>query len=211
MAIEDARIIFSKNNPKQIDSIVIDAFVSEIHKQTATATNFPVEEGSEITDHVITNPFRLDIQGIISPTQFGDVSNPGGRIITAYGDLTKLKEEKQPISIVTGLAVYSNMIIEVFTVPRNSKNGGSLTFNMSLKKMRVVKSQATTIPNSQLLADGSGDELGGGDTKQQSESEQDIGKTTSGQTQEPGLIDGIKEEVQEVYDILGLGELTRGL
>jgi len=52
----------------QIDGIWIDCSVRESHGMTAQCTQFPVEDGPNISDHVRTQPETLHIEGIVTNT-----------------------------------------------------------------------------------------------------------------------------------------------
>jgi len=63
----------------------LDCSVSETHSRESPPTEFPLENGQTISDHVIVKPFSLEITGIISDTPIGGV---GGLITEAATSLT---------------------------------------------------------------------------------------------------------------------------
>lgn len=191
MANENARLIFSKGVPKKIGSVQIDAFISEVHTKESTPTRFPVEDGTNISDHVIVAPDGLQINGLIGAAILTSGSEFGNRALDGFNELSLLLKNKETVTVVTGLKVYTNMIIENFVCNRDSRSGGSLPFSMRLTEIRIVNSQLTTIPKTQLA----GDE----DTQLQSQAPVDVGKTTSGQTQEDEWLAGIQEDVDELF------------
>lgn len=149
---------------KSIGGITIDAFLQEGHEQSAKLTAHPVEEGYAITDHVAQEPDRLQISGIAagSPTNViqAALSFFSDTPAEVYEKLSELKtgpldENGQPtgpapIDVVTGLKVYTNMIITRFSNQRNAENGGALEFDMELESLRVVKSQTVAIPATKI-------------------------------------------------------------
>jgi hypothetical protein len=137
---------------KRIGLVDVDAFIRESHRMTAEVTEYPVEEGDEISDHVIQKPNELDVDGIIGTNNlFIPVPLPSDftRAYDGYQDLLAAKEAGEPISVVTGLTVYDQMIIVDFTIDRDKDNGRSLEFKMSLKHVKIVQSQTTTMPKTQ--------------------------------------------------------------
>jgi len=184
----DARIFFSNpDNPKTLGSIVVSAWESETHSRSNNITTYPVEEGSDISDHIQNEPIELSVSGIIETVE------RGGNIIDAFIALEEIMISKQLITVVTGLKVYENMAITGIEIPRTSLNGGSLAFSASLREVRIVSSQAIVIPNTFLS-----------DDNKQSEAVQDIGKTTSGQTQENAeegfsFIDQVESQIDEIF------------
>lgn len=164
----DARIFFSNPNiPRTFGSLTVTAFESESHDRSNNATSYPVENGSEISDHIQPQPIELSISGIVEAIE------KGANIIDAFSVLEEIMSAKQVITVVTGLKVYENMAVLSSNVTRNALNGGSLSFTASLRQISLVSSQAITIPNNFLA-----------DNNKQSQAMQNIGKVTSGQTQE---------------------------
>lgn len=53
------------------DIISFDAVITESHQRESAATAFPIEDGSNITDHIFVSPFELSIQGIVTDTPLG--------------------------------------------------------------------------------------------------------------------------------------------
>lgn len=51
-------------------AMVLDAMVKEDYTAEAEPTNHPVEDGADITDHVILRPRTLQIEGIVTETPF---------------------------------------------------------------------------------------------------------------------------------------------
>lgn len=54
--------------------IQFDASIEENHTRESPPTEFPVESGAVISDHIIVKPFQLEMTGIISDTPIGGVS-----------------------------------------------------------------------------------------------------------------------------------------
>jgi len=71
--------------------------------------------------------------------------NPRERIKAAYFELLRLKSERQPVDLVTGLDTYPNMVITSFDIDRNASTGMDLPFEMAFKQIRIIKSETTAI------------------------------------------------------------------
>jgi len=187
MAEEQARLIFKTNTEKKIGNLIIDAFISETHSRSNTISVYPVENGSDISDHVQEQPKSLFITGIISPV--GDGSN----VISSFLELEKIMKSKEVLNVVSGLKVYTNMIITSLVLPRTAQNGASLNFSATMEEIRIVSSQAIAIPNSQI------------DDKQ-AESKQDVGKVTNGQTQKitegSNFLAQIDAQIDEIFGVV---------
>jgi hypothetical protein len=51
--------------------IQLDASIKESHSRESPPSEFPIENGEVISDHIIIKPFQLEITGIISDTPIG--------------------------------------------------------------------------------------------------------------------------------------------
>jgi hypothetical protein len=121
-------------------------------------TNLNVEEGSRVNDHVSEEPDRITIEAFIGGARFEvyDGNIPDGlseaeaydnktRIRQAYHELLRMKQERQPLDLVTGLDVFHNMIITSFAIDRDAENGADLSFSMTFQRVRKIRSAETTI------------------------------------------------------------------
>lgn len=183
---DPARFIFSRGIKKRIGDILVDAFSTETHTRKNVVTAYPVENGYDISDHTVNQPFVLNVNGIVEPVE--DSSN----ILDTYNRLVQLMNDKTPVTVITGLKVYDNMSIISFEVSRNPTNGQSLVFTMQLQEIRIARSQFTEIPLSQL----SQSDL---ETYLQSQSAVDAGKGTNGQTLETNFLEPIKRSVEDFF------------
>lgn len=73
----------------------VDCSVQETHKRDSPPTEFPVETGETISDHIIVKPFELEIHGIISDTPLGLTQLIQGGVTTAVASILP------PVGIIT--------------------------------------------------------------------------------------------------------------
>lgn len=131
-----ANLLFVKKAGK-IGNIQLDVTISESHLFSSTITKFPVEDGSDKTDHIINEPVALSISGFITntPTKpFGDLvgrvvrKEKFNRVKSNFDALLELRNSKLPFTVVTGLNVYKNHFFQSLTIPRDAKTGDALRF-----------------------------------------------------------------------------------
>ncbi len=149
-----------------IDSLTLDASVSETHTSDVEVTEHPVEDGVAVADHARVKPAGLVIEGIISNTpinrsqslrvasSFGttiQTTNPQDQLAgqpgyaeQAFTLLEQLRDSTKLITVVTGLKTYDDMILTNLSVPRNIQTGDALRFTATFKYVRRVKNQTTT-------------------------------------------------------------------
>lgn len=75
--------------------ISLDCSVKETHSRTSTPTKFAVEDGSTISDHIVVDPFELEIEGVISDTPISTVNS----VLTTVAGLALPK-----VGIIAGAA-----------------------------------------------------------------------------------------------------------
>lgn len=135
----------------QIGHVVIDAVLSENHRFDANITENPVEDGTIYSDNVVLLPVVVELECRISDaTSTPARLNYPGRSSEAYKELVALQKKRQKITIVTGLNVYQNMIIESLGIPRSGADGNSIRFTLVAKEILVVGEDVAT--NRELVA-----------------------------------------------------------
>ena len=147
-----------KGKPGKIGELTLDVTISENHSFTSQVTQFPIEAGAEISDHIINKPVDLSVVGFItnSPVQvFGgilenlitsQVAIPN-RVQSAFTLLTDMREIKETFTVVTGLKVYRNMFFKNLTFPRNGRSGDAVQFSASLTRLITAQSRKIVLQN----------------------------------------------------------------
>lgn len=147
MALLD--LIFSGGPPKlnSIGSIVIDATIRENHELSAEVTEHPVESGSTISDHIFNAPIRVLLEGEVtdSPVQLFNFS-VGERRLEAYAQFLEIRKAREPVTLVTGLSVYSDMVMTSLSMPQEVGTGKRLQFTAEFQQIEVVETETTTLP-----------------------------------------------------------------
>lgn len=130
-------------------AIEFDASISEQHEGDAEITQFPVEVGADISDHIRPQPERITINGIISnsPLQLGaDLSLSPTRAEEGYKLLRKMKNSGELVDIVTSLREYKSMGIEGLSVSRDVTTGNVVNATVSLKEVLTAESKEAPAP-----------------------------------------------------------------
>ena len=109
---------------------LMDGYYAEEHRVRVRTTDYPVETGADLTDHVVREPYRLKVKG--SATEYQQGSQAG---LQAWSKILRHINLRQPITVVTRLGTYSNMILVDSKVPINDSTGLSLDIDMELKEI----------------------------------------------------------------------------
>lgn len=176
-----AALLFGRKYPRtKIGLIELDATVSENHDYSATVTQFPVENGTVISDHIFNNPVRLSLECLISDSPLSNSRNPlvtiASNLVSFFSfnsgptrsnaifeDLMRLFDKRELFQVVTGLKLYKNMAITSLSFPRSSGSGQGLIFriemlqvkfasilNISYQRVRLIEGNSEPIIREQL-------------------------------------------------------------
>ena len=93
--------------------IGLDASLEETHSFKSKVTQFPVETGATISDYIFNEPVTVSIQGFVSnhPLEGGEQSD---RSALVFKHLLTIRKSRSPITIITGLKQYDNMVLIVY-------------------------------------------------------------------------------------------------
>ena len=72
-----------------IDGWPVDLALTEEHSHDSEATQYPVEKGANITDHVRPKPISITFEGIVSASPLTRSSHHAGR------DFAQLREARE--------------------------------------------------------------------------------------------------------------------
>lgn len=116
-----------------ICDIPVRVKLRESHSISNTVTQYGVESGKSISDHVISNPNVVDIE-------FEMTNTDGGRelAIKTFQDFAELLAKKEPVNLYTEHATYRNMIVESFNPDHVAPNRGAYRATLRLRQMGVI-------------------------------------------------------------------------
>ena len=87
------------------------------------------------------------LAGVGAGAVMGLTSDPNNRMKNSFEALRDLQAKRVPFTVITGLKRYTDMVITSLTISRDGKSGRSFTFTATLKKVRIVQSKVSKIPN----------------------------------------------------------------
>jgi hypothetical protein len=134
----------------RVGSIDIDVTVTDNHSLKSIVTNHPVEDGSNLSDHVYNEPDSYSMQGMITNTPlrgpgllgFGGTTDS---VQTVFDALRKLRDDKIPFTVITSLRRYENMVFSDINIPRDSQTGQTLRFSATMIQIVTVSVETTTL------------------------------------------------------------------
>ena len=142
--------------------LTVDSTLDQDHQYENKLTNYPVEKGLDIADHVRQEPDILKIEGVVSdivdvqgiPTLTGYAKKGYDAMLaiagrTAINYSTEFPANEYPPTILVDIfarwRIFTDMICESFKPKITSSTGDALNFSASFKKVRKVNSKIATI------------------------------------------------------------------
>lgn len=131
-----------------IGAVTLDALLSEKESLTATATDYAVEDGANVSDHIKLDADILTISGVVTSSATSLFAAAGvSKLIETTELLRELRNARQPISIVTGVRVYNGYYITGLETSREASEGGlKIGVDLTLKKLTKVTLRQADIP-----------------------------------------------------------------
>jgi len=143
MAVSRPITLVLKARKGAIGSLVIETTISETYSFSSTATKFPIEDGSMVSDHIVLDPEKIKITGFISNTPLD--ADPDNYAQQAFEQLYTMWQAKELVDVDTKYVVYTDMCITSVSVPRTVQTGQAIQFDVELQKIRKVNSSATNV------------------------------------------------------------------
>lgn len=116
-AIAFSRLI----GPVPIDCVITESPVSEL-----LMTEIPIETGSKITDHAVVMPKKVSL----------DIATANAT--ASYGALVAFQESRVPFTLVTGLAIFKNMLVKSIAPERDATFSTILRCRVELQEAILV-------------------------------------------------------------------------
>lgn len=173
--LKPARDVFFKKQCK-LGELIIDLSLKQEIRYSNKITEFPIESGANIADHVITRPTKLILQGRIIENTFDIVGNVQqitnmftGNIInnisnfargvsikqtTAYQILQTLWQNKSLVTVTFKLDTFDDMVIEDLTFTSDSSTLDNLAFDITLVQVKQAMVESSVISRASSAAAG---------------------------------------------------------
>ena len=135
-----------------------DVDLSRNHRREAVVTDFPAEDGTSITDHVIIRPNGLTIELLVSDTPLpGNTAyNEAGSLLSrsqkAFEELERIWLNKRLLTVATPLAYYENMVITGFDVPEDQEHAGAVYATITCREVQFAQVASVFVSAAQTQA-----------------------------------------------------------
>lgn len=171
MAINSV-LFFNQIRNYGVGSLTFDLVLSESHNRNNAISEYNIENGSFISDHIQNQLETGSVSGVISNFSINSTGIVSNRAQDAFDLLEELWKAKQLVTITTVHKVYENVAIESINVGRDDATGEAIYIDISFKKVNIVSLKEVTVVATLNIADTLND------INKQSSPNVDLGKTT---------------------------------
>lgn len=129
-------------------AFTFDAVFNTSHNQLATVTEHPLESGAPVADHAYIEPAEVPITIGMSDaaTDVGTIAGKSSdRSVIAYNRLLALMHLFEPVTLITRLATYEDMLITSVAADDDYTTQHALKATVIFKHIQMVAVSTVTI------------------------------------------------------------------
>lgn len=124
--------------------------INETHNISFDVTQFPIESGSTISDHILNLPDTYTMTSIASDASislYGAIRNALTEqpTVQAWDFFQLIKEKRYRLQITTNLKTYKSMAIRNISIERDVSTGSAFRFTIDFVEVRQVALQTATV------------------------------------------------------------------
>ena len=145
--------------PATIGDLQVDVVVSKETAFDSEVTQYPVEDGFPVADHVTRNPMALTMEVVCTPTPvtfFADLGANQNRLNEVTNAIMKIYNEGDPITVKTADAIYKDMVMTHAPLPRTVDDGLCYKMQLDFVHVRRVKPKTEDVPEGQTSSEAEG-------------------------------------------------------
>lgn len=132
-------------------TIMFDTAESVVKDMPSRTTEHPVETGAQITDHIVTDPISIQVEGFFSDAAFrvdpsDDFDLGPGRAAAILAELDAVRKARELLVVETRDIVYRNMVLTDFRVPRDGDTGDAGRVQITFRQITLVERRFILVP-----------------------------------------------------------------
>lgn len=124
---------------RTIGPVPLNCVLSEDHTSEIEITSNPIETGAEVNDHAYIVPKKITLE-------FADAN-----AVATWNALVRFQESRVPFVLVTGLAIYRNMMVKSLNAKRDATFARVLSGSAQLQEVIIVDTAYAAAPGGVAL------------------------------------------------------------
>lgn len=128
--------------------VQFDASLAEQHRRESEITDYPIEQGANISDHVRPKPIIVQLLCIVSQTPIPfDISVPSiTRVEDARTKIIKWRDKGLMLNLFTFREYYTQMVIQAIEEDVDYSNANDFEATISFKQISTASVQFVQLP-----------------------------------------------------------------
>lgn len=119
---------------------LFDAVFSAAHSVSVSVTNHPVQSGASVSDHAWVEPETVTLSvGVSDAMTDASALTDESRSVAAFRKLREMALARRPLTLVTRLCVYSNMLVESVSCEESADTMSALRAEITLKRVSMAQ------------------------------------------------------------------------
>jgi len=128
-------------------ALTLDALLNETTELNSQASRYAIEDGADVTDNITREHEKLSVAGWITAAQVNEFGVRGrSKLIGAKEALRKIQLDRLPITVVTGMDTYANMVMESCRISRDSAKGDVFDITADFVQIEKVNLRRVDVP-----------------------------------------------------------------
>lgn len=140
-------ILRRSTEPAKIgDILTVDVLLDRETKFDIDVSEYPVEDGFPVSDHVTRKPLTLSMTCVFTPTPATwNGRQDSGRLSSVAQQLQEIYKKGEPITVTLPDAIYPNMVMTHAPLPRTVSDGICYRMQIDFVQVRIVKQKTEEI------------------------------------------------------------------
>lgn len=146
---------FGGGGKSTVGDLELDAIIERTTTLESEVTDYPVEDGFPVADHVTRKPLTLSMTCVCTPTPLDGSggllaaarksAGSGNSLQSVADKLVAIYQKGEPITITTPDAIYKDMIMLTAPLPRSVEDGICYKLALEFKHVRIVAQETAEV------------------------------------------------------------------
>lgn len=125
--------------------LTLDVTTKETHGRRATITKHKVEEGSQISDHVIKENQSFSLDGVIADYSLEPIDGFTKMTSQLKDRLESTYDNSELLEVKTDFKTYKNVILIGYSIPKDVTQGGALFVTLDFEELRFAETKTVKV------------------------------------------------------------------
>lgn len=154
-----AIVMQKATQPAQIGELLVDVVVSREASYRSDVTEYPVETGFVISDHISRKAPTLTLEVVFTPTPVtwvDTIGTAGNRLAEVQAAIKDMYDKAEPVTIKLADAIWTNMVMTSAPLARTVQDGICYKMQLNFTQVRIVEQKTGEVSEDNAAEDTEG-------------------------------------------------------